>query len=560
MKAWKPITILTIIVYLPFFLAAEALPGWEHFSDGELNSGVLLEGNHITYNSPRSADLDLNPDNGLESVFVTSNAVVNVLSSEGNVLWSSELPNHNCSELTETNKAFSAPAITDLTSDGTLEIVLGYGGIGGKECGGGVVAFDAATGAEVWHFDLVDFANKRGFPVPGFHSVYSSPAVKDIDGDGNVEIAFGSFDRNVYVINYKGKVVWYYHAADTVWSSPTWADIDSDGRYELLVGTDITGNEFLNPPTKDGGYLYAFKVKVKKKRKIRRCKKKRKQCRALGGTDCKKCEKIKFHNFQDPKAYKWRTHFDQVIFSSPSVGELNPSNEGLEVAIGSGCFFPQSERLKNGRWVKVLSLATGEVLETLDTDVCITASPAIADIDEDGLNEIVITQVGHRSVGGGGRSKVIAFNPEEATKLWEVTPYVIDHNDVWAGHFASASIADLDNNGSLEIAVAHFNDVVILEGKTGSQLSCSDISCADGSNRLETDGLVRGTPQIADINNDGILDLLIGSRSRISDGYQGSAFAWTNLGNMIESNDGIHPLGHVPWAAFKHNSSGNAVQ
>ncbi len=530
--------------------SAETLAGWSHLSSGSSSekTGVILAGNTVNYSSPRSANLDGDSSNGLETVVATADAVVNVVSAQGTLLWSFELPNHNCTELSSENKLFSSAAVGDLYGDGNIHVVIGYGGLGGKSCGGGILALNGKTGEQLWHFDLKRFAKKQQFSVPIAHSVFSSPVLKDINRDGKMEIAFGSYDRNIYVLNAFGEAVWYYNAADTVWSSGTFADVDGDGRDELIIGTDITENKFLKPATENGGYVYAFKVKIKKEKSRPKLGSKR-----LVG------QSIKLFHFQDTKAYAWRTHFPQTIHSTPSIGELIPENPGLEVAVGSGCYFPENTDIKEGRWVKILSLATGEILRTLETTACITSSPAIADIDEDGLNDVVAYVSGSRSIGGDGESKVFAWNPRSSSLLWETAPQVQTFNDIWGGHFSSTSIADLDGNGSLEVVVGNINDLVILAGKTGEQLTCKQANCSE-DNRLTTGGLIRGTPEAIDLNSDGKLELVIASRRKYSNQSYGALYAWTNLEKSINSAPGIFPAYSTPWSMYKNTVQGNGLQ
>ena len=538
---------LFLLFALPTVLFAEVLPGWQHTTLNDAArtvNGVLLEGGNVGYSSPAVGDLDGNPDNGLETAILTADAVLNVVNSSGALMWSAKLPNSDCTKTGDENKGFSAPAIAELFKDGKKYVVVGYGGIGGKDCGGGVVAHDGATGARRWHFNLVRFSKKENFSVPIAYSVFSSPVIADINRDGYPEIAFGSYDRNVYVLNARGKPVWYYHAADTVWSSGTFVQVNNKGRLELLIGTDITGNPHFQPAIKNGGYLYAFKIKtkrVKKKRALRR-------------------PVLTYRGFQDRKAYIWRTHFDQVVHSSPVVADVLPNIPGDEIVVGTGCFYPEGTESKTGKHVSILSLATGKVLKKLETDVCVSATPAIADIDEDGKLEVVITSVGSATVGSTGKSKVTAWNPEDGSVLWQTIPITRSFNDRWAGHFASPVIADLDKNGSLEVISSNHNSMVILAGKTGEQVSCQDVICDEpGIEALNTGGIIRGTPAIADINADGTLDLVSASKRSYLGTNHGALFAWTNLADSIVSEPGILTPNMTPWPMAQGSVDNNSV-
>src|SRR5690606_25084990 len=157
----------------------------------------------------------------------------------------------------------------------------------GTACDGGVVAYRGSDGKERWRFSTKRFARKARFGT-NHHTVYSTPALADTNGDGTLEIGFGSFDRNVYLLTASGRVRWYYNAADTVFSSPAFVNVDSDRHLEMVIGTDISRNRALRPPTRDGGNLYALKTRRPRGRSKR-------------------------ISFRDRRAYAWLRPLDQVL-------------------------------------------------------------------------------------------------------------------------------------------------------------------------------------------------------------------------------------------------------
>ena len=83
-------------------------------------------------------------------------------------------------------------------------------------------------------------------PVAGHHfhatsgPVIASPVVADLDGDGSLEIAVGSWDGYFYVTGagLQDRPGWPRFSPEGYFSSPSAADVDGDGRLELFVGSE----------------------------------------------------------------------------------------------------------------------------------------------------------------------------------------------------------------------------------------------------------------------------------------------------------------------------------
>jgi len=510
------------------------LIGWTHTSEfrssNSEEAGIAVDGSTITYSSPAVADLDDNLTNGLEVAIAGEDGIVYVYSANGELLWQAEVPSASCGSPGRGNKTLSTPAIGDLDGDGIPSIVIGHGGVGSRGCDGGVIAFRANDGSIEWQFSTKKFSQSEQYGTRSY-TVFSTPTLADTDGDGKMEIGFGSFDRNVYLLEYDGRVRWYYNAADTVWSSGAFADINNDGRLEFIIGTDISANRMLRPITKNGGYVYAFKTEKRSQKKI---------------------------NFRDKSAYFWQQSFDQVIYSSPVVADVIAANPGNEIIVASGCYFPENTNNKTGKWIKIISARNGTVLRTLPVDACSPSSVAIGDIDEDGTLEIVASINGNRAVGGSGKSTLVAFKPETATLLWSVIPRERGGNDSYGGNFSSPIIADLDQNGSLEVAVANRSAVGIFAGADGRPLTCQERDCTDGSLVAYTASSLRGTPTVADINQDGAYELVIGGGNSSMRG-RGFLYSWTGFEDFLGSKTGSGEIGALPWSTARGSASRNGV-
>jgi len=530
----------SLILFTAFFLFSTAgslpaaappvLDNWHHKADtspdAPLRAGVRLSGAAVTYSSPVIAEIDGVPQNGLETAVSGGDGILYVYRADGTLLWSAALPNARCPE-TGSSKAVSSPAVGPILGNGIPYVVATYGGLRRSGCDGGVAVFRGSDGAKLWSFSLRRFSRREKFWSFSYN-VVSSPALADTDGDGKMEIGFGALDRNIYLLNGSGSLRWYYNAADTVFSSPAFADVDSDGRLEMLIGSDITANARLRPPTKNGGFLYAFRTTPRKPKRI---------------------------TFQDSSSYVWRTAFDQVIQSSPLIADVLPSNPGAEVIVGSGCFFPERTSQKKGAWVKILKLTDGKVLRTLPMPACSSASPAAGDLDGDGALEVVSIANGHTSIGGVGSSRVIAWKPSNAETLWSVVPRAGGSNDPFGADFKSVVIADLDGNGSLEVIVANGTNIDILQGHDGAALTCQERRCAEGAYLFRTDRVLNSTPAIADVNGDGRLDLVIGGGRA----HYGVLYAWSHFSTFLGSSPGTMAPNAAPWPMFRGNAAHNGV-
>jgi hypothetical protein len=148
-----------------------------------------------------------------------------------------------------TEPVFSSPAIGDINGDGYPDIVFG--------------SFDS-------HIYAIDRNCNKIMDYYVEDSVWSSPALYDVNGDGRMEIFIGSDQAPGGIHNGTGgtfralqwspgapgnaQVLWQHQLNDTVFSSPAVGDIDGDGRPEVVVG----GGNFYNGS--DGRKVFAWHV------------------------------------------------------------------------------------------------------------------------------------------------------------------------------------------------------------------------------------------------------------------------------------------------------------
>lgn len=146
---------------------------------------------------------------------------------------------------------FSSAALHDVDGDGRPEAIVGGDSSPGAPIDhrGGMVRAIGGDGRQRWEFLTDDI-------------IRSSPAVGDIDGDGRAEVVFGAGDfwhgRDavaVFALDAQtGQLEWRRETDGVTNSSPALADVDGDGRLDVAIGT------FDSPALgRTGGSVYALR-------------------------------------------------------------------------------------------------------------------------------------------------------------------------------------------------------------------------------------------------------------------------------------------------------------
>jgi hypothetical protein len=327
----------------------------------------------------------------------------------------------------------SSPAVGDLDGDGISDIVVGYGSTFEPTSPGGVRAF-RRDGSILWDRPMAD-TNGDGIP----DSVQSTPAIGDVDGDGLPEVVWGSFDFNVYVVRGRdgsNKPGWPQFVRDSIYSSPALADLDGDGKLEIIIGSDA---HLEGPPynTPNGGCLRVFRY--------------------------------------DGSVFPgWPVCVDQVITSSPAVGDIDGDGRP-EIVVGTGGFWPSASHV-------VYAFRTDGTAEPgwpVAVDGQVFTSPALADLDGDGIPEVVVTD---DNSSPSTTYHVYGFKGN-GTRLFKTQP------KDYFGQTLSAddpSVADILGDGKPEILVPTNVEICVLSN-TGVQLT-DDGTHPPGAISFLTDG------------------------------------------------------------------------
>ena len=260
------------------------------------------------------------------------------------------------------------------------------------------------------------------------------------------------------------------------YSSPVLADLNNDGHQEIIVGTEQ-------------GYVVAMQY-------------------SADGTF----------------TLLWQTFLGSALGSSPSVGDVNGDGK-LEIAIGVG-WFPTDQ---SGS--VVLLDHNGSVLwhrQTGDRNGGsdgipdgVFGTPALGDLNNNGYLEIVVA---------GFDENLYVFD-YEGNDLPGFPFWLQD------GTWGTPGLGDFDKDGHLDIVIGAFANQHATE--------CPDYSCGrifmlnhrGDSLRgwpVLVDGHIDSSPAIADINNDGALEFVIGTgqSSQLADRFN-KVYAFQADGQMM---------------------------
>jgi hypothetical protein len=447
------------------------------------------------YSSPLIVDLNQNGQRDI--VLATNNGHVMAISGNGGALW-----------VTDVSPAFgrpaaslgiaSSPAVADVDKDGRMEVVVGTGILNSSCHTGGVVVLEDNGQIKPGWPRASDDNNvpPSGCPDP----IFSSPALGDLDNDGDMEIVVGGFDNRIYAWHHDGsllngfpvnsalfaRVGWDNlrgRLADTVWGSPALADMDGDGFLDIVIGTD-EGNLDGRYGGDSGGWTCPYQLPPGWAPGY------------CGGT-----------LYVLDRFGKLLPGFPKYILeniqSTPALYDINLDNRP-EIFIGTGNFYYNNSPDHPTYGFRLFAFdSQGHALPGWEGGKTLggpaPASPAIGDIAGDNFPEIVIS---------GMDKKLYAFHHDGRTvNGFPMAPRNQYGQEVTQDVGKTPILADFDGDGKMEIGLTVGWSPVLVNGD-GRMLTNTNIANDKNTPYYATDGLLLNNLAVGDLDNDGSLEMV----------------------------------------------------
>jgi hypothetical protein len=439
-----------------------------YVNEGPISSPLSTDINIRFFSSPTAADLD---DDGDDDLIVSNySGGISVFLNEG----ASGFVNNgslNADGIPINIGDFPKTAVADLDNDSDLDLYIGdyYGNI--------KVFINDGTGI---------FSSAADLQADGINidvGVFATPFFADIDGDSDLDLYIGEYNGSIKVFINSGSGV--FTAAGNMQANsvdialgvlpqPTFYDLDGDSDLDLFVG-DVSGK--IKVFSNNGTGVFSAQPDLQS-----------------SGVD------IQFSNFSSPAFLDMDNDGDADLLIGEYFGFVQVFTNN-----GSGILSDSTNLQARGNYF----------------DFGDFSAPAFADIDEDGDLDMYI----------GTRFGKIAILRNNGSGIFSQRPYMmVSGSQIDVGNYAIPEFADLDEDGDMDLFIGNHSGNIIQYLNDGSGVFSSGVNLQADALDINVGSLA--SPTFADIDNDGDLDLYVGS-------YYGTILEFENDGTGTLSAAGV---------------------
>ena len=450
-------------------------------------TGVLNPLNGLTVaarSAPELADLDADGD--LDLVAGENDGTFDYFENTGSAIAPAFIAQSGASNpLDGQDVGFqSTPSIGDLDGDGDLDLVSGEND--------GTFDYFENTGSAT----NPRFAFRPGQTFSGDVGFLSTPALGDVDGDGDLDLVAGEFDGVLNYYENTGVATNPIFATGIVTggplggvdlgnsSEPALGDLDGDGDLDLFAGSYTGTFSYFENFIEQGRLIASEATGV---------------ANPLGGQDV-------------------------GALSSPGLADIDADGDpDLVVGDSAGVFFYFQN---TGSATNPTFLArTGSASPLNGRDVGDGARPTFADIDADGDFDLL---------AGNSAGDFFLFENTGDAEIPLFAAPLVNAIGLQPVENAAPAFGDLDGDGDLDLVSGQYSGFAYFENTSNSATSPGFLMRLGGFNPLKNETLTYSSPAIGDFDGDGDLDLFSGAA--------GGRF--TYLRNMGDADTAI--FGRIP--------------